>query len=69
MAFSILDYRDYFHLLPITLQLWNIPHSDYVPETMPTRLSALTSLETFWLGFQSPRSRATLIGKADVHLH
>jgi hypothetical protein len=42
----------------VTLQLWNIPHSGYIsPETMATRLSALTSLETFWLGFQSPRSR------------
>jgi hypothetical protein len=44
----------------VTLQLWNIPHSGYVsPETIATRLSALTSLETFWLGFQSPRSRPT----------
>jgi hypothetical protein len=44
----------------VTLQLWNIPHSGYIsPETMATRLSALTSLETVWLGFQSPRSRPT----------
>ena len=42
----------------VTLQLWNVPHSGYFsPEIMATRLSALTSLETFWLGFQSPRSR------------
>lgn len=41
----------------VTLQLWNIPHSGYFsPEIMATPLSALTSLESFWLGFQSPRS-------------
>jgi hypothetical protein len=44
----------------VTLQLWNIPHSGYIsPQTMATCLSALTSLETFWLGFQSPRSSPT----------
>jgi hypothetical protein len=42
----------------VTLQIWNIPYSGYLsPETMATRLSALTSLETLWLGFQSPLSR------------
>ena len=42
----------------VTLQLWNIPYSGYLsPETMVTRLSALTGLETLWIGFQSPLSR------------
>jgi hypothetical protein len=42
----------------VTLQLWNIPHSGYFsPEKMATGLRALTRLESFWLGFQSPRSR------------
>ena len=42
----------------VTLHLWNISHSGYIsPDTMATRLSALTSLETLWLGFQSPQSR------------
>ena len=41
----------------VGLRLWNIPHSGYIsPEVMVTCLSALTSLEIFWLGFESPQS-------------
>jgi hypothetical protein len=44
------------HLVELTL--WAIPHSGYFsPEAMGTALSILTSLESFWLGFQSPLSR------------
>ncbi len=40
-----------------TLHIHNIPHSGYIsPEAMATALSALTSLETFCLSFESPRS-------------
>ena len=41
----------------VELELWEIPHSGYIsPEAMATALSALTSLESFGLLFQSPRS-------------
>jgi hypothetical protein len=41
----------------VTLHLENIPHSGYIsPEAMVTALSALTSLDQLWIGFQSPRS-------------
>jgi F-box-like len=41
----------------VDLQLSKIPHSAYIsPEAMVAPLSALTSLETFSLGFQSPQS-------------
>ena len=41
----------------VEIYLWNIPHSGYFsPEAMVTALSALTSLWSLWLGFQSPRS-------------
>jgi hypothetical protein len=41
----------------VSLQLWKIPHSGYVsPEAIATCLTALTSLETVWLGFESPLS-------------
>ena len=39
------------------LDLFNIPHSGYFsPEIMATVLSTLTSLQSLWLGFESPRS-------------
>jgi len=42
----------------VTLHLLDIPHSGYIsPKAMLTALSALTTLETFDLRFQSPRSR------------
>ena len=42
----------------VTLHLLEIPHSGYIsPDAMLTALSALTTLETFDLRFQSPRSR------------
>jgi len=42
----------------VHLRLWRVPHSGYIsPETMVSCLSALTRLEEFVLGFQSPRSR------------
>jgi len=42
----------------IHLDLWRIPHSGYVsPEAMVTCLSALTSLESLAIKFESPRSR------------
>ncbi len=41
----------------VKLGLWGIPHSGYIsPEAMATALSALTSLETITLEFESPRS-------------
>jgi hypothetical protein len=41
----------------VHLHLINIPHSGYVsPEAIITALSTLTSLESLWLGFQSPQS-------------
>jgi hypothetical protein len=41
----------------VYLQLENIPHSGYIsPEALPTALSTLTSLESLFLQFQSPRS-------------
>jgi len=40
-----------------SLYLGHVPRSGYIsPEAMATALSALTSLETFWLSFESPRS-------------
>ena len=42
----------------VHLQLRGIPHSGYIsPEVMATALSTLTSLESLWLIFESPRSR------------
>ena len=42
----------------VDLALSNIPHSGYIsPEAMVTLLSALSSLRTLYLGFQSPQSR------------
>jgi hypothetical protein len=41
----------------VTLRLFNIPHSGYIPpEMMVAALSTLTSLRFFLLGFQSPLS-------------
>jgi len=41
-----------------SLQLWDIPHSGYIPpESMVASLSALTSLDLLELSFRSPRSR------------
>jgi hypothetical protein len=41
----------------VYLRLSNIPHSGYIsPEAMATALSTLTSLDSFTLRFQSPRS-------------
>ena len=41
----------------VVLILLDIPHSGYFsPETMVTALSALTRLDSLYLGFQSPRS-------------
>jgi hypothetical protein len=41
----------------VDLDLWNIPHSGYIsPKAMVTCLSALTRLERFYIGFESPRS-------------
>ena len=41
----------------VDLRLLNIPHSGYIsPDVMVTALSALTSLSSFSLKFQSPRS-------------
>ena len=41
----------------VRLQLWNTPHSGYIsPDAVLTALSALTSLQKLYLGFQSPRS-------------
>ena len=40
-----------------SLHLWNIPRSGYIsPEAMVTALATLTSLESFSLQFESPRS-------------
>jgi hypothetical protein len=45
----------------VTLRLWNIPHSGYMPpEAIVTALSTLTNLKSFWLEFQSPRSHPDL---------
>jgi hypothetical protein len=45
----------------VGLDLMNIPHSGYIsPEAVVTTLSTLTSLESLWLGFQSPRSHPDL---------
>jgi hypothetical protein len=42
----------------VHLNLWNIPHSGYIsPEAIVIAVSALTSLTSLWLQFQSPRSR------------
>ena len=42
----------------VFLQLWNIPHSGYIPpEVMVACLSVLTRLESFRIGFESPQSR------------
>jgi hypothetical protein len=42
----------------VTLYLYNIPHSGYIPpEVMVTALSALTRLDYLRLEFESPRSR------------
>ena len=44
------------HLVDLTLD--NIPHSGYIsPEAIVTLISVLSSLETLFLGFQSPQSR------------
>jgi hypothetical protein len=41
----------------VKIHLSGIPHSGYIsPEAMATALSTLTSLESFWLKFASPRS-------------
>ena len=41
----------------VTLRLLSIPHSGYIsPYRMVAALSTLTSLESLWLGFESPRS-------------
>ena len=41
----------------VHLELYDIPHSGYIsPEAMVAVLSALSSLETFYLRFQSPQS-------------
>lgn len=41
----------------VRLELYHIPHSGYIPpEAMVTCLSALTRLESLFLGLQSPRS-------------
>jgi hypothetical protein len=43
----------------VTLSLWDIPHSGYIPpETMVASLSTLTRLEQLDFRFRSPRSRA-----------
>jgi hypothetical protein len=43
----------------VTLDLWRIPRSGYFsPEAMVTALSTLTSLESLFLQFRSPRSQA-----------
>ena len=45
----------------VTLQLFDIPCSGYIPpEVMATSLSALTSLESLRLDFRSPRPRTAL---------
>ena len=42
----------------VRLRLWGIPHSGYFsPEAIVTALSVLTRLESFSIGFKSPRSR------------
>ena len=42
----------------VTLHLYDIPHSGYFsPEAIVTALSALTSLESLYILFESPRSR------------
>jgi hypothetical protein len=42
----------------VELTLYRLPHSGYIsPETMAACLSSLNRLESFELGFQSPRSR------------
>jgi hypothetical protein len=42
----------------VTLTLSDVPHSGYIsPETIVTALSAMSSLKSFHLEFQSPRSR------------
>ena len=42
----------------VKLRLINIPHSGYIsPEAIVALLSVLSSLEIFFLGFQSPQSR------------
>jgi len=42
----------------VNLRLWNIPHSGYFsPEAIVASLSVLSSLETLYLGFESPQSR------------
>ena len=41
----------------VTLHLYNIPHSGYIsPDRVVAALSTLTSLESLWLQFESPRS-------------
>jgi hypothetical protein len=45
----------------VYLYLWNIPPSGYIPpEVMATSLSAMASLESLGLQFQSPRPRPAL---------
>ena len=42
----------------VSLGLWGIPHSGYIPpQAMATSLSALTRLKSLYLKFQSPLSR------------
>jgi hypothetical protein len=42
----------------VHLELWRLPHSGYIsPESVVACLSSLNRLESFDLGFQSPRSR------------
>ena len=46
----------------VTLILSNIPHSGYIsPDAMVTALSALTSLESLFVGFISPQSCPALV--------
>lgn len=42
----------------VEISLWNISHSGYIsPEVMVDYLSALNRLESFWLSYESSRSR------------
>ena len=42
----------------VHLELWNTPHSGYLsPQAIVTGLAVLANLESFTIGFESPRSR------------